>query len=306
MRILVTGSEGMLGRALLTSLESSNVEVVGTDIKSRKNPLDITKPDVLSGFIKNIAPDVVIHSAAYTDVDACELNLNNTYLINAEGTKSIAKICKDTGAFLIYISTDFIFDGKKASPYKEDDAPSPINIYGRSKLQGEKYVQKLLEKYLIIRTSWLFGGNGRNFVDTIINKAVSGQSLNVVDDQRGSPTYSVDLATAITGLLLTAYDVEIKVIHITNSGSCTWYKFAKEIIRVKGIKGVSIGPIMSDTSKRVANRPKMSVLDNTIYAKISGSSMPSWQDALVRYLADKGKEEGKEEGKGEGKGEDRR
>ncbi len=293
-KILVTGSEGMLGSALLTSLKKYNIEVVGTDIRSSENPLDITMPDDVSGFIKHIRPDAIIHTAACTDVDECELNLNKTYLINREGTNNIAKACKDTGAFLVYISTDFIFDGSKTSSYNEDDMPVPINIYGRSKLQGEECVKKLLEQYLIIRTSWLFGENGKNFVDTIINKAESGELLEVVDDQKGSPTYSVDFADAVIELLLTAYslspftkaavDKPLTALHITNSENCTWYEFAKEIIRIKGIKDVKIEPIVSNKVKHIAKRPKMSILDNSAYVKIAGKALPSWQDALTRYL----------------------
>jgi len=284
-RILIIGSEGMLGSALLSSFKGPDIEVIGTDIRAEKNPLDITKPDSTIDFIKQVRPDVVIHVAAYTDVDGCELNLNDAYLINSEGTKNIANACKQIGAFLIYISTDFVFDGNKAMPYIEDDVPSPISIYGRSKLQGEQRVRQLLERYLIIRTSWLFGESGKNFVDTIIKKAESGEPLRVVDDQRGSPTYAKDLADAIVAILLTAHDVKLTTLHITNSGSCTWYDFAKEIIRGKGMKGVNVEPVSSDQIKRPAKRPKMSILDNTRFIKASGGSLPSWQDALARYLS---------------------
>lgn len=284
-RILIIGSEGMLGSALLSSFKGPDIEVIGTDIRAEKNPLDITKPDDTTDFIKQVRPDVVIHVAAYTDVDGCELNLNDAYLINSEGTKNIANACKQIGAFLIYISTDFVFDGNKAMPYIEDDVPSPISIYGRSKLQGEQRVRQLLEQYLIIRTSWLFGESGKNFVDTIIKKAESGEPLRVVDDQRGSPTYAKDLADAIVAILLTAHDVKLTTLHITNSGSCTWYDFAKEIIRGKGMKGVNVEPVSSDQIKRPAKRPKMSILDNTRFIKASGGSLPSWQDALARYLS---------------------
>jgi len=284
-RILIIGSEGMLGSALLSSFKGPDIEVIGTDIRAEKNPLDITKPDDTTDFIKQVRPDVVIHVAAYTDVDGCELNLNDAYLINSEGTKNIANACKQIGAFLIYISTDFVFDGNKAMPYIEDDVPSPISIYGRSKLQGEQRVRQLLERYLIIRTSWLFGESGKNFVDTIIKKAESGEPLRVVDDQRGSPTYAKDLADAIVAILLTAHDVKLTTLHITNSGSCTWYDFAKEIIRGKGMKGVNVEPVSSDQIKRPAKRPKMCILDNTRFIKASGGSLPSWQDALARYLS---------------------
>ena len=274
----------MLGSALSTSIKRHNVEVIDTDIRSEKNPLDITKPDDVSDFIKDIKPDVVIHTAAYTDVDGCELNLNKANLINTEGTQNVAKACKDTGAFVLYISTDFIFDGKKRTPYTEDDKPSPINEYGRSKLQGEDFIKKILDKYLIIRTSWMYGKSGKNFVDTIIDKAESSELLQVVDDQKGSPTYAVDLSNAIVNLISLSINLYPLTLNVTNSGNCTWYEFAEEIIRIKGIKNVKIEPITSDKSKRVAERPKMSVLDNSKFIKISGKSLPSWRDALTRYL----------------------
>jgi dTDP-4-dehydrorhamnose reductase len=295
-KILITGSEGMLGKALMQVAKAKGLRVVGADIRSKENNIDITNLDSVTSVIKRIRPDAIIHTAAYTDVDECELNLNKAYLINREGTNNVAKACKDTGAFLIYISTDFIFNGKKRMPYTEDDKPNPINEYGKSKLQGEERVKKLLEQYLIIRTSWLFGENGKNFVDTIIDKAKSGKSLKVVNDQKGSPTYSADLADAITELLLTTYNLQLTALHITNSGNCTWHEFAKEIIRIKAIKDVKIEPIVSDKTERAANRPKMSILDNTAYIKITGKALPSWQDALARYL--------KDAGKGIGKGED--
>ena len=284
MRVLVTGSEGMLGRELLTSLKGYNIEAVDTDIRSSKNLLDITKPDDVAGFIEQVKPDVVIHTAGYTDVDGCEINLNQAYLVNSEGTKNVANACKHIGALLIYISTDFVFDGNKIIPYIEDDTPSPISIYGRSKLQGEERVKQLLDQHLIIRTCWLFVENGKNFVDTIIDKAESGEPLKVVNDQKGSPTYTVDLSDAIINLLSLPIDLYPLPLNVTNSGSCTWYQFAKEIIGIKGIKDINIEPVQSDEVKRAAKRPKMSVLDNTKFNKALGKPLPPWQDALARYI----------------------
>lgn len=287
MRVLVTGSKGMLGSTLYDRLLKHDIEVIGTDIRAGKNSLDITKPDASIDLIKQVRPDVVIHAAAYTDVDGCELNIKDAYLVNSEGTRNIVNACKQTGAFLIYISTDFIFEGNKAVPYIEDDTPSPVNIYGRSKLQGEERVRQLLERHLIIRTSWLFGENGKNFVDAIINKAKTAKSIEVVDDQRGSPTYAADLSNAIIDLLSLSFDLYPLTLNITNSGSCTWYEFAKEIVRIKGIKDANVEPISSDQIKRSAKRPKMSILDNGRFIKVFGSALPSWQDALLRYICKK-------------------
>jgi dTDP-4-dehydrorhamnose reductase len=320
-KILITGSEGMLGKALMHSFKTDGIKAIGADIKSNKNPLDITSAGNTAGFIKNTHPDIIIHTAAYTDVDGCEKTPEKAYAINAEGTKNIAQSAKNMGCFLIYISTDYVFDGKKTGPYNEKDKPGPISVYGKSKLLGEEAIKDILDKYLIIRTSWLFGENGKNFVDTIIKQAESGKSLKVVDDQTGCPTYTQDLALAIKSLSLRGPRVKrggrsnpksifnlmianlslgihlgtphrgtpSKVegppatLNITNSGSCSWYEFAKEILKLKGIKGIDITPVSSSEMPRPAQRPKMSVLDNSEYIKLFGKPLPSWQNALERY-----------------------
>jgi len=284
-KILITGSEGMLGKALTGAFAKYDVNLIKADIKDSADPLDITERSDVSAFISQLMPDIVIHAAAYTDVDGCELNPDKAYLVNAEGTRNVAQACRDTGAFLVYVSTDFIFNGDKAASYKETDVPEPVNIYGRSKLRGEEHIEELLKKYLIIRTSWLFGRAGRNFVDTIIDKAKSGKPLEVVDDQRGSPTYSVHLTDAITELLLSRCGLKLKVMNVTNTGSCTWYEFAQEILKVKGIKDIALKPITSYQAMRAAKRPAMSVLDNTSFIEITGKPLPAWQDALAEYIS---------------------
>jgi dTDP-4-dehydrorhamnose reductase len=286
-KILVTGSEGMLGKAIVKSLKSGGARVICTDIQSGENRLDITMPEQVSDFVERIKPDIIIHTAAYTDVDACEKFPEKAYAVNAKGVKNIAWAAKDTGAFLIYISTDYIFDGKKKAPYVEQDRPDPISVYGKSKLAGEDAVRGIIDGYLIIRTSWLFGKGGKNFVDTIIEKAKSGKALRVVDDQKGSPTYAADLAEAIKTLLLTAYNQQpATIMHITNSGACTWHEFAKEILRLKEIDGIEIESVSSYDMPMSAKRPAMSILDNSRYISLSGRALPPWQDALKCYLGE--------------------
>jgi dTDP-4-dehydrorhamnose reductase len=320
-KVLITGSKGMLGRALIRSLDGhDSVQAIGTDLLSEEHKLDITDANQVSGFIKGIMPDIIIHAAAYTDVDGCEQHPERAYAVNAEGTKNIAQAAKDVNAFMIHISTDYVFDGEKTSPYIETDKTSPINIYGESKLLAERAIKDTMDNYLIIRTSWLFGKGGKNFVDSIIQKVEAGEKLTVVDDQKGSPTYTTDLAIAICKLLDSSAlrpqndntcnskgainpchsegvcrrqtteeskHATPKILHVTNSGSCTWYEFAKEILRIKNIENIKIKPIKSDEISLPAKRPAMSVLDNAEYAKITGKALPPWQDALHRYVLEK-------------------
>jgi dTDP-4-dehydrorhamnose reductase len=247
--------------------------------------------------IKKARPDIVIHAAAMTDVDGCELDSKKAYKINAEGAKNVALACRSAGAALIYISTDFVFDGKKKSAYKETDKTNPLSIYGDSKLKGELAVKKALKRYFILRTSWLYGRNGKNFVDTIITKAKSEKLLKVVDDQVGSPTYTKDLAKAIhallqriqprpghpAGLYRPGLGIGFGVYHVSNSGAVSWFNYAREILKLAG-SGTKVIPISSKELARPANRPAMSVLDNTKFVKLTGYKMRSWQKALKDYV----------------------
>ena len=186
----------MLGSSLINAL-SSEFEVKGIDIED----CDITNKEEIINKIKIYGPGLIVHTAAYTDVDDCELNPEEAFAVNVGGTGNIARAAKETGAILFYISTDYVFDGKKDKPYTETDIPNPINTYGRSKLEGEKIIQSTLEKFFILRSSWLFGPNGKNFVTTILQRAKERQTLQVVNDQRGSPTYTIDLASALKKML---------------------------------------------------------------------------------------------------------
>ena len=251
---------------------------------------DIADAQKILEIITRIKPDIVVHTAAMTDVDDCETGKDKAYKINAAGAANVAKACGKTGSVLIYISTDFVFDGKKKEPYGESDKPNPLGVYGDSKLKGERAVAKCLKNYFILRTSWLYGANGKNFVDTIIARAKTEEALKVVDDQVGSPTYTKDLAKAIHALLdkisfqLSAFSFQLYgTYHVSNSGSVSWFEYAREILRLAG-SGAKVIPISSGELNRPARRPAMSVLDNSKFVKFTGYKMRNWKDALKDYI----------------------
>lgn len=287
-RVLVTGSSGMLGMDLTRELRIG-YEVIGADIV--RSPKSVVrrfyKADISDGkstvslFCK-VKPDIVIHAAAWTDVDGCELDSKKAYRINTEGTKNVAIACKKVGATLVYISTDFVFDGRKKAPYKENDKTNPLSVYADSKLKGEAEVKKALKKYFILRTSWLYGKHGKNFVDTIAGKAKKAGVLKVVDDQAGSPTYAIDLARAIH-VLMDKNSKDYGIYHISNSGKVSWYEYAKTILRFSGIKA-KVMPISSMELNRPAKRPVMSVMDSSKFESATGYKARSWKSALRGYL----------------------
>lgn len=274
-KVLVTGAKGMLGWALTKEL-NLEFQLIGIDIEDA----DITDEIQIKEEIFKIRPDVVIHNAAYTDVDNCEKNKELTYRVNANGAENVAHACKLCQAKLIYISTDFVFDGKKNSPYTEEDAPNPVNTYGWSKLEGEKQVQTILQNYLIIRTAWLYGSHGRNFVDKILQLSQQEKELKVVNDQTGSPTYTMDLAKAI-GLLVKKDPTGI--INVTNTGSCTWYDLAKKTLSIRGIS-TKVTSITSDKLDHLAKRPKYSVLSAQKFQTLTQTKLRPWEEALEEYL----------------------
>lgn len=297
MRVLVLGSEGMLGSAIVNVLSGKRIDVLGADLKAKNLSVDITDKKALFLLTKDLKPDIIINSAAYTDVDGCEQKSDIAYSVNSEGAGNIAEAAKQNRAFLIFISTDYVFDGLKTSPYLENDIPAPLSIYGDSKLKGEEYIKKTLDTYLIIRTSWLFGKNGRNFVDRIIAKISAKEELKIVDDQIGSPTYVDDLAAALAELIAELRinpvcwrkrDKGLRILNITNSNVCSWYDFAKEIAELIGCEKVVIEPIKSNDAGYPAKRPKNSCLDNSRFEKLYGRKLPNWQDALRRYFSEKG------------------
>ncbi|MBN2452738.1 MAG: dTDP-4-dehydrorhamnose reductase [Candidatus Omnitrophica bacterium] len=293
-KVLITGSSGMLGADLCRELRSG-YDVAGLDLvrgpglaPGRFYRADITDARSVGNAIARARPDAVIHSAAWTDVDGCELDRKKAFAVNSAGTKNVAAACRKAGSVLIYISTDFVFDGKKKGPYSESDRTGPLSVYGRSKLRGEEYVAKILKRYLIVRTSWLYGKRGKNFVDTIAARAKAGQPLRVVKDQVGSPTYTKDLAKAIHALLgiITNDDPRFTIYgiyHVSNSGKVSWFGYAKSILKISGMN-TKVLPISSRELSRPARRPAMSVLDNSKFRKYTGYAMPGWKNALKRYL----------------------
>ncbi len=276
MKILVLGCEGMLGTDLMIDLGEMH-EVTGYDVKD----FDITSPQACRETICSSGADVVINAAAYTNVDGCETDESGAFNVNAVGVKNLALACRESAIKLVHFSTDYVFDGTKQVPYVEDDNCSPINAYGRSKLMGEAYLKETTDEYLLIRTSWLYGKQGKNFVKTIIEKAQSTGRLAVVDDQTGSPTYTVDLASAVRLLIEGGYR---GTFHLTNRGTCTWYDFALKILEYKGMKDIAIAPIKSNQLVRSAPRPNFSVLSSRKFSDTTQRTMRFWQIALEDYM----------------------
>ncbi len=273
MRIALTGPDGMLGHDIRSVF--ADIELIGLAL----HDLDITDLDKTVSAIKRIRPDYLIHTAAYTDVDGSELDPEKAYLVNGTGTRNVTMACEEAGCPVIYISSDYVFDGTKKEPYNEWDTPNPVNRYGLSKLMGERFVSSLTNRFYIVRTSWLYGKNGKNFVDTITELLPEKEEINVVDDQTGSPTCTYDLAVKLKELPGRGYGIY----HITNSSYCSWYEFATEIAGLKPGK-TKIKPISSDKFSRPARRPAFSVLDNTML-RLEGIQQPRhWKEALRDYM----------------------
>ena len=254
-KLLITGSNGMLGKALVERLSKKySIKAI------TREDADITDLNTITKVITKIKPDIVIHTAAYTKVDDCESNSIHAYKVNAIGTRNVAVACQRIDASMVYISTDYVFDGTKNAPYIEFDAANPISIYGKTKLAGEEFVRQILNRFYIVRTSWLYGEGGVNFVDTIINKANTEKELKIVNDQRGSPTYTKDLADKIGEIISRE---RYGIYHVTNSGSCSWFEFAKKIVDISNIGPIRLIPIKSSELNRLAKRPANSVLQMT-------------------------------------------
>ena len=271
MKILITGSKGMLGSDIVQEFKDFHLYAFG------KSELDITKKSQIQKYFRKINPDIVINSAAYTDVDGSEANRKEALKANALAVRNIAMMCKKIDAALVHFSTDYVFDGKNKHGFRENDKKNPINYYGCTKSIGEDYIRKITKKYFIIRSSWLFGKNGKNFVQAIIKKSNEAE-IKVVNDQAGSPTYTKDLAKAAKEIILN-YDYGIY--HITNGGTCTWFEFAQEILKNINSKTKTV-PITSEELGRPAKRPKCSILINTKFK----NELPFWSIALKRYLGE--------------------
>jgi len=277
-KVLITGSEGMLGSEMCQFYEQAGVNVYGVDIKEA----DVTKKDEIISLIVSERPDVVIHCAGYTNVDGCENNEDYAYKVNVQGTKNVCLACEKLAIPIVYFSTDYVFDGKKGEPYIESDTPRPLNIYGKTKLAGERNVKELLKKYYIVRTSWLCGHNGKNFIEKILELSKTKKKIEVVDDQVGSPTFTEDLIKEMNRILKSG---TFGIYHITNNGICSWFEFASKIIEYAGISGLEISPVKTEQSKRKAARPRYSKLRNYMLEQTIGNEMNSWEEGLSQYLA---------------------
>ena len=276
MRITIFGATGLLGKALMSEATADDVTGFGSvdgDIRDAQAVLDL---------VERTQPDWIILAAAYTDVDGCERNRDLDFDVNCRGAVNVVRAAKRRDARLLFLSTDYVFDGTKTTPYTIGDARTPRSVYGQSKAEAEVQLSQILPECCIVRTSWLFGTGGRCFPDIILKLAASRPQLEVVGDQRGSPTYAVDLAGAIVQLC--RKDAS-GIVQATNRGECSWYEFAREIITIAGLD-VVVQETTSDKFVRPAQRPKYSVLGPESLQKY-GITMPDWQDALHRYLAER-------------------
>ncbi len=275
MRILIIGSEGMLGHDLVDILSADN-EVSTTTIDT----LDITDIDKTIQTVNEVNPDVLVHAAAYTDVDGSESNSDLAYKVNTLGTRNVAVACQKADSAMVYICTDYVFDGTKGSSYYEYDQTNPLSVYGKTKLGGEIYIRDILNKFYITRTSWLYGFHGPNFVTTMLNLAETNDVISVVNDQIGSPTYTVDLANSIAKLITKP---NYGIYHITNSDHCSWFEFAKEIFNNAGVN-IDLKPVTTEEFPRPAFRPKYSVLENYNWRLEGFPKIRSYKKALKDYM----------------------
>lgn len=276
MKILVTGVGGQLGYDVMKVLKDRHIDCLGAD----RNEFDITDYDAAYKFITAYYPKVVIHCSAYTAVDKAEDDVENCRKVNARGPENIARICKEIDAKMIYISTDYVFPGQGTNFYEVDDKPGAQNIYGLTKYEGELAVRKFLQKYFIVRISWVFGINGNNFIKTMLRLGKAHQEINVVADQIGSPTYTADLAPLLCDMALTE---KYGTYHATNEGICSWADFAEEIFRVAGIK-CKVNRIPTSAYPTRAKRPFNSRLSKEKLVQAGFKELPTWPDAIKRYF----------------------
>ncbi len=276
MKVLVTGVKGQLGYDVVGELEKRGLEAVGVDIEE----MDITDAGSVDRVLRQSAPDAVIHCAAYTAVDAAEDNEALCRRVNADGTRNIAKVCRELDIKMIYISTDYVFSGQGERPWEPEDERNPQSVYGQTKYEGELAVQELLEKYFIVRIAWVFGVNGKNFVRTMLKLSENHDTITVVNDQFGSPTYTYDLARLLVDMVQTE---KYGIYHATNEGICSWYDFACAIFREAGIS-MNVKPVSSAEYGAKASRPANSRMSKEKLTENGFERLPTWQDALKRYL----------------------
>lgn len=276
MTVLITGANGQLGKELQRYLTEKHVDFVAADVSE----MDITNELLVNQFVTDLKPTVIYHCAAYTAVDAAEDEGKTICrLINVDGTRYLASAAQMVGAKIVYISTDYVFDGTKQEEYTVNDAPNPQSEYGLTKYEGEEAVRELVEQHYIIRTSWVYGEFGKNFVFTMQNLAKTRDTLTVVSDQVGRPTWTKTLAEFMVHLI--DVEAEYGTYHLSNDNSCSWYEFAKEILKDTN---VNVLPVTSDAYPQKANRPKHSVMDLS-KSKATGFNIPTWQEALAEFLA---------------------
>ena len=275
MKILITGSNGMLGHDLENVLKDKH-ELILTTSKT----LDITDKDKTMEIIKENNPDIVINSAAYTDVDGCETNQDLAYAVNGYGVENLALACREIDCPLVHVSTDYVFDGTARDPIPEDGEIGPISVYGKSKLMGEQAIQEILDKYFIVRTAWLYGINGKNFPKTMLELAENHPEITVVYDEVGTPTYTPDLAYGISELIETDF---YGIYHLTNSGSCSWCEFARYIFEIAG-RDVNVVPVTASEFSRPAPRPSYSVLMNKKWIENGFEPLRDYKEAISEYI----------------------
>jgi len=278
MRILVTGVKGQLGYDVVNEMEKRGLEAVGVDVEE----MDITDKAACEKVITESKVDAVIHCAAYTAVDAAEDNVEVCMKVNAEGTRNIAEVCKKLDIKMMYISTDYVFDGQGERPWEPDDERHPLNVYGQSKYEGELAVEELLEKFFTVRIAWVFGVNGKNFIKTMLRIGKERGAASVVCDQIGSPTYTYDLARLLVDMIQTD---KYGRYHATNEGLCSWYEFACEIFRAAGMDEVKVTPVTSaEYPASKAKRPMNSRISKEKLSENGFERLPDWKDAVARYL----------------------
>lgn len=277
MRVLVTGVKGQLGYDVVKECEKRGIEAIGVDIQE----MDITDAASVDKVITEANADAVIHCAAYTAVDAAEDNIDLCRKVNANGTENIAKVCKKLDIKMIYISTDYVFNGEGTNFWLPDDEREPLNVYGQTKYEGEVAVTNNLDKYFIVRIAWVFGVNGKNFIKTMLRLGKERGAVSVVDDQIGSPTYTLDLAVLLVDMIQTE---KYGFYHATNEGLCSWYEFACEIFKQAGMNEVSVTPVDSTKFPSKAKRPKNSRMSKDKLEAMGFNRLPEWQDALGRFL----------------------
>lgn len=281
MRVLVTGVKGQLGHDIVNECAKRGIEAVGVDIEE----MDITDPASVDKVITEANVDAVIHCAAWTAVDAAEDNAEKCRLVNAYGTENIAKVCKKLDIKMTYISTDYVFDGQGTRPWEPDDERNPLNVYGQTKYEGEVAVTDNLSKFFIVRIAWVFGVNGNNFIKTMLRLGKERGAVSVVNDQVGSPTYTYDLSVLLVDMIQTE---KYGFYHATNEGLCSWYEFACEIFKQAGMDDVKVTPVDSTAFPAKAKRPMNSRMSKDKLEANGFNRLPSWQDALGRYLKEIG------------------